>query len=51
MTSAEWLLFERGLHREEHAPAGEIVGDVTDEVPQRGIFREWKRLMTAAADG
>jgi hypothetical protein len=26
----------------------EIVGDITDEVPQRGIYREWRRLMRNA---
>ncbi len=47
VTAADWVLFARGLHRERQA-AGEVVGDVTDEVPQRGMYREWKRLM---ADG
>ncbi len=47
--SVEWVLFARGLHRERVDEAGEIIGDVTDEVPQRGIYREWRRLMTAAA--
>jgi benzoate/toluate 1,2-dioxygenase subunit alpha len=46
VTAAEWVTFTRGLQREEHLPDGEIVGDCTDEVPQRGIFREWKRLMS-----
>lgn len=45
VTGAEWVLFARGLHRERIASDGEIVGDITDEVPQRGIYREWKRLM------
>lgn len=44
-TAPEWVLFARGLHRETVEPDGEVVGDVTDEVPQRGIYREWKRLM------
>ncbi len=46
VTSAEWVLFQRGLRREQVTPDGEIFGDITDEVPQRGIYREWKRLLT-----
>ena len=45
VTAAEWVLFARGLHRERISADGEVTGDVTDEVPQRGIYREWKRLM------
>ena len=45
--AADWVLFSRGLHRERLSPEGELVGDITDEVPQRGIYREWKRLMQA----
>ena len=44
VTAAEWVLFSRGIHRERHE-GGEIVGDITDEVPQRGIYRAWQRLM------
>jgi benzoate/toluate 1,2-dioxygenase alpha subunit len=51
VTSAEWVLFSRGLHRERITPEGEVVGDVTDEVPQRGIYREWKRLMAQGGGG
>ncbi len=47
VTGAEWLLFMRGQNEELVDPNGEIFGDVTDEVPQRGIYREWKRLMGA----
>jgi phenylpropionate dioxygenase-like ring-hydroxylating dioxygenase large terminal subunit len=43
--AAEWVLFSRGLEREVATEDGEVVGDVTDEVPQRGIYREWRRLM------
>ncbi len=45
VTGAEWVLFARGLHRERTLADGEVVGDITDEVPQRGIYREWQRLM------
>jgi phenylpropionate dioxygenase-like ring-hydroxylating dioxygenase large terminal subunit len=45
VTAAEWVLFSRGIQRERMDEEGEVVGDITDEVPQRGIYREWKRLM------
>jgi hypothetical protein len=41
-----WLILSRGLERERREPDGTRVGHVTDEVTQRGIFREWKRVMT-----
>ncbi len=44
----EWVDFSRGLGR-EHAEEGMLVGQVTDEVPQRGFYRMWRRLMTAPA--
>jgi phenylpropionate dioxygenase-like ring-hydroxylating dioxygenase large terminal subunit len=40
-----WLLFSRGLHRERHDADGSIVGQMTDEVPQRGIWTHWKKVM------
>ena len=46
VSAAEWVLFARGLHREQAGPDGERIGDVTDEVPQRGLYREWQRLMS-----
>jgi len=46
VTAAEWLLFMRGLNRERVEADGEIIGDITDEIPQRGIYREWKRLLS-----
>ena len=44
----EWLDFSRGLGRErlDHA---RVVGEITDETHQRGIYREWRRLMTVSA--
>ena len=44
-----WLLIARGLHRERREPDGTLVGHMTDEVTQRGIWRHWKKLMTHAA--
>ena len=39
-----WQLMSRGLQRErrEH---GTIVGDLSDETTQRGIWRQWKKVM------
>jgi phenylpropionate dioxygenase-like ring-hydroxylating dioxygenase large terminal subunit len=46
-TSADdWILFSRGVDSEWVEPDGEIVGPRTTEVPMRGIYREWKRLMS-----
>ena len=44
----EWLVLARGMHRERRDEDGLLVGDATDEVPQRAIWREWRRLMEAA---
>ena len=41
-----WLILARGMSRERRDPDGTRVGHVTDEVTQRGIWREWKRVMT-----
>ncbi|WP_433282201.1 Rieske 2Fe-2S domain-containing protein [Pseudonocardia xinjiangensis] len=42
-----WLLLSRGLHDEERLPSGGYRGKPSDETPQRGLFREWKRLLQA----
>jgi hypothetical protein len=39
-----WQLLSRGLHRERHED-GVIIGDFADEVTQRGIWRQWKKVM------
>jgi len=39
-----WQLLSRGLHR-ERSEDGLIVGDLSDEVTQRGIWRHWKKVM------
>ena len=44
-----WLRFERGLHREKTDADGTRYGQMTDEVPQRAMWRHWKRLMTGEA--
>jgi len=45
-----WLLLSRGLHREETLPDGTVVGDITDEVPQRSQMRVWAKAMAEADD-
>ncbi len=44
----EWLLLARGEHRERLDEDGYRIGHVTDEVPQRGIWRHYRTLMEAA---
>lgn len=41
----EWLVLRRGLHRERRDERGYLIGDATDEVPQRGIWRHYAELM------
>jgi phenylpropionate dioxygenase-like ring-hydroxylating dioxygenase large terminal subunit len=41
----EWLVLKRGLQRERREN-GYLVGDATDEVPQRAIWRHYRELMT-----
>jgi phenylpropionate dioxygenase-like ring-hydroxylating dioxygenase large terminal subunit len=43
----EWLMLRRGLHRERRDEDGHLIGDATDEVPQRGIWRHYRELMEA----
>lgn len=47
--SPEWLAIKRGVDRERVDEDGLTVGEATDEVPQRAIWREWKRLMEQPA--
>ena len=44
--SVEWLVLLRGIHDEKVLENGSRVGQPSDETPQRGQYREWKRLMT-----
>jgi phenylpropionate dioxygenase-like ring-hydroxylating dioxygenase large terminal subunit len=46
--SPEWLELRRGVHR-EFSDAGGLASNVTDETSQRGIWRQYRRLMTAEA--
>jgi fatty-acyl-CoA synthase len=43
----EWLVLKRGTHRERRDGDGFTIGDATDEVPQRAIWRHYRELMEA----
>jgi phenylpropionate dioxygenase-like ring-hydroxylating dioxygenase large terminal subunit len=42
----EWVLMNRGMHRETVKDGVHVGGHSTDEAPQRAAYREWIRLMT-----
>jgi phenylpropionate dioxygenase-like ring-hydroxylating dioxygenase large terminal subunit len=43
-----WFRFERGLGAEQAVDEGDtVLGNVSDETPQRGQYRQWAALMTA----
>jgi phenylpropionate dioxygenase-like ring-hydroxylating dioxygenase large terminal subunit len=42
-----WILLARGKHRERIDLAMGTVGGLRDEVSQRGIWRQWKKAMSA----
>jgi len=44
----EWLVLKRGTHRERLDENGHTIGDATDEVPQRAIWRHYRELMEAS---
>jgi phenylpropionate dioxygenase-like ring-hydroxylating dioxygenase large terminal subunit len=48
MRNPEWLFLGRGKHRERQDEDGFLVGDATDEVPTRGIWRHYRQIMEAA---
>ena len=41
-------VLKRGTHRERQDEDGFLIGDATDEVPQRGIWRHYRELMETA---
>jgi benzoate/toluate 1,2-dioxygenase alpha subunit len=45
--SLEWMVLSRGLGREESLGDGEIVSVPSDETPQRSLYREWARRLSA----
>ncbi|MBV1876168.1 MAG: aromatic ring-hydroxylating dioxygenase subunit alpha [Pseudomonadales bacterium] len=44
-TMEPWLIFQRGLHREQISAEGLRSGHVSDEVPQRAMWQHWLKLM------
>jgi benzoate/toluate 1,2-dioxygenase alpha subunit len=42
----DWLLFERGLSRPDESELPAQEGRAADELPQRSLYRQWRRLMT-----
>lgn len=42
----EWVILRRGLHRERLDADGLRIAHITDELPQRTIWRHYKMLMT-----
>ncbi|MBV1879019.1 MAG: aromatic ring-hydroxylating dioxygenase subunit alpha [Pseudomonadales bacterium] len=44
-TMDPWLIFQRGLHREEQLPDGTVRGQVTDETSQRAMWSHWLEVM------
>ncbi|MBI2803238.1 MAG: aromatic ring-hydroxylating dioxygenase subunit alpha [Gammaproteobacteria bacterium] len=42
-----FLFLGRGRHRERRDPEGFLIGDATDEVPARGMWRHYRALMEA----
>jgi phenylpropionate dioxygenase-like ring-hydroxylating dioxygenase large terminal subunit len=46
-----WLVLARGRQQEYQDVDHTIVGQVTDEVTQRGIWRQWKKVMSQSFDG
>ncbi len=49
MKSPEWLYLGRGKHRERRDENGYLIGDATDEVPTRGIWRHYRAVMKAGS--
>jgi phenylpropionate dioxygenase-like ring-hydroxylating dioxygenase large terminal subunit len=45
-----WLVLSRGRQQEYQDVDRTIVGQITDEVTQRGIWRQWKKLMSQTVD-
>ncbi len=42
-----WLLLSRGLGKEWRDEDGTLVGQMTDELPQRAFWRHWKSVLSA----
>ncbi len=46
--NTDWVYLGRGEHRERRDADGFLVGQATDEVPSRGIWRHYRTLMEQA---
>lgn len=46
-TMDPWLIFQRGLHREQQLEDGTVRGQITDETSQRAMWRHWLEVMQA----
>jgi phenylpropionate dioxygenase-like ring-hydroxylating dioxygenase large terminal subunit len=44
-----WVLLARGLTLETRDAEGVMTGQMTDEIPQRAMWRQWRKVMSAAA--
>jgi phenylpropionate dioxygenase-like ring-hydroxylating dioxygenase large terminal subunit len=45
-----WLILARGLHKERQDVDGTFVGQMTDELTQRAIWRQWKKVMSQGVE-
>jgi phenylpropionate dioxygenase-like ring-hydroxylating dioxygenase large terminal subunit len=45
-----WLVLGRGLHQESQDVDGTVMGQITDELTQRSIWRQWKRAMASGVE-
>jgi hypothetical protein len=46
---AEWLELSRGIEREHTTDDGSVAAHISDEVPQRAFYRQWRSLMCDGA--
>src|SRR5262249_54379177 len=46
-----WIYLSRGLRREVKGEGEEVIGLITDEVPQRGQLKRWRELMSLGDKG
>ena len=43
-----WVVLSHGMGQERAGEASEVVGEDTSELPQRGLYRQWAKCMSAA---
>lgn len=49
LRNPEWLYLGRGIHREQVEQDGSVIGNITDDMPSRALWRHYKSTMEAAA--